>query len=115
MSATEWTYIAIGALLALAALLALVRVVRGPSVLDRAIGTDVLVSIVVCALGAEAALTRHSTTLPILISLSLVAFVGAVAVARFVARDRDVPVDGSAEPAGHVLDPHDSDEPGRPA
>lgn len=80
---------AIGGLLALSALLALIRITIGPSVLDRVIGSDVLVSIVVCSLGAQAALTEGSSTLPLLISLSLVGFLGSVAVARFVARDRD--------------------------
>ncbi|MDF8266538.1 monovalent cation/H+ antiporter complex subunit F [Luteipulveratus flavus] len=104
MSVSDLAFWVIGGLLTLAALLALVRIVRGPSVLDRVVGTDVLVSIVVCALGTEAALTRHSTTLPILISLSLVAFVGAVAVARFVARDRDTaPGQDEVAPAGRVL------------
>lgn len=80
---------AIGGLLAVSALLALIRITIGPSVLDRVVGSDVLVSIVVCSLGAQAALTEGSTTLPLLISLSLVGFLGSVAVARFVARDRD--------------------------
>ena len=80
---------AIGGLLALSALLALIRITIGPSVLDRVVGSDVLVSIVVCSLGAQAALTDGSSTLPLLISLSLVGFLGSVAVARFVARDRD--------------------------
>lgn len=81
----------IGALLSVSALLALIRITIGPSVLDRVVATDVLVSIVVCALGAYAALTDASTTLPLLISLSLIGFLGSVAVARFVARDRDTP------------------------
>lgn len=80
---------AIGGLLAVSALLALIRITIGPSVLDRVVGSDVLVSIVVCSLGAQAALTDGSSTLPLLISLSLVGFLGSVAVARFVARDRD--------------------------
>ena len=80
---------AIGGLLAVSALLALIRITIGPSVLDRVVGSDVLVSIVVCSLGAQAALTDGSSTLPLLISLSLVGFMGSVAVARFVARDRD--------------------------
>ena len=80
----------VGGLLALSALLTLIRITIGPSVLDRVVATDVLVSIVVCALGAHAALTSGSTTLPLLISLSLVGFMGSVAVARFVARDRDL-------------------------
>jgi multicomponent Na+:H+ antiporter subunit F len=78
-----------GLLLFAAAALTVVRIVRGPSVLDRVVASEVLVATVICALGLEAALTRHTTTLPILISLSLVGFVGSVAVARFVARDRD--------------------------
>lgn len=86
-----WLTWVIGALLAVSALLALIRVTIGPSVLDRVVATDVLVSIVVCALGAYAALTDASTTLPLLISLSLIGFLGSVAVARFVARDRDTP------------------------
>ncbi|WP_151523716.1 monovalent cation/H+ antiporter complex subunit F [Serinicoccus kebangsaanensis] len=81
----------VGGLLAASAALTLVRITIGPSVLDRVIATDVLVSIVVCALGAYAALTDAWTTLPLLISLSLVGFLGSVAVARFVARDRDAP------------------------
>ena len=81
----------IGGLLALSALLTLIRMTAGPSVLDRVVASDTLVSIVVCALGAYAALTEAWTTLPLLISLSLVGFMGSVAVARFVARDRDSP------------------------
>ncbi len=78
-----------GAVLSISAALALIRIVRGPSVLDRAVGVEVLVSTIVCALGVEAATTRHTATLPLLISLSLVGFIGSVSVARFVARDRD--------------------------
>lgn len=85
-TATVWV---IGALLAVAALLTLVRIVRGPSVLDRVVATDVLVSTLVCVLGTEAAVHRHTTTLPLLVSLSLIGFVGAVAVARFVVADPD--------------------------
>lgn len=78
-----------GAMLAVAAALTLVRVVRGPGMLDRVVALDVLVAILICAMGIEAALNRHTTTLPIIIALSLVGFVGSVSVARFAARDRD--------------------------
>lgn len=82
----------IGGLLGVSALLTLIRIIIGPSVLDRVVATDVLVSVVVCSLGAHVALNPGSTTLPLLISLSLVGFMGSVVVARFVARDRDFPV-----------------------
>jgi multicomponent Na+:H+ antiporter subunit F len=90
----------IGGVLAVSALLTLLRVIMGPSVLDRVVATDTLVSIVVCSLGAHIALNPGSTTLPLLISLSLVGFMGSVAVARFVARDRDYPVDFDSAPGG---------------
>jgi multicomponent Na+:H+ antiporter subunit F len=90
----------IGGVLAVSALLTLLRVIMGPSVLDRVVATDTLVSIVVCSLGAHIAVNPGSTTLPLLISLSLVGFMGSVAVARFVARDRDYPVDFDAASRG---------------
>lgn len=82
----------IGGLLGISALLTLIRLTIGPSVLDRVVATDVLVSIAVCAVGAHIALNPGVTSLPLLISFSLIGFMGAVAVARFVARDRDFPV-----------------------
>jgi multicomponent Na+:H+ antiporter subunit F len=90
----------IGGVLTLSALLTVLRIIMGPSVLDRVVATDVLVSIVVCSLGAFIALNPGSTTLPLLVSLSLVGFMGSVAVARFVARDRDYPVDFDSEARG---------------
>lgn len=81
----------IGVVLGVSALLTLARIVRGPSILDRAVAADVMVAIIVCVLAVEAGVTEHSTTLPILITLSLIGFIGSVAVARFVARDRDTP------------------------
>ncbi|SDD52508.1 monovalent cation/H+ antiporter complex subunit F [Auraticoccus monumenti] len=77
------------AVLVASATLVLIRIIRGPSVLDRTVASEVMISIIVCALGLEAAVNRHSTTLPILVSLSLLGFVGSVAIARFVARDHD--------------------------
>nr|WP_091186589.1 monovalent cation/H+ antiporter complex subunit F [Microbacterium humi] len=66
------------------ALVALYRVVRGPSLLDRVIATDVLLVTVMCGLGAEMAINRHTTTLPLLLVLAAFAFIGSVSVARFM-------------------------------
>lgn len=78
-----------GTLLTVAAMLTLVRIVRGPTVINRVVALDVMVSILISALGLEAAHNRHTTTVPIIVALALVAFVGSVSVARFVARDDD--------------------------
>lgn len=84
-----WLHWASGILLTIAALLSVYRIVQGPTVLNRALANDVLVSTMVCALGLEAVVNRHDTTLPILITVSLLGFTATVAISRFVARDVD--------------------------
>lgn len=78
-----------GILLFIDLLLTVTKLVRGPSVLNRALASDLLVSTLICAIGIEMVVRRHDSTLPILVSLSLLAFIGTVSVARFVARDSD--------------------------
>jgi multicomponent Na+:H+ antiporter subunit F len=73
-------------LLAGAAVLALIRIVRGPSILDRIVATDVLLAVIVMSIAAEAAFTRDATALPVLAVLSILGFTGAVSVARFAIR-----------------------------
>jgi multicomponent Na+:H+ antiporter subunit F len=77
-----------GLMFAIGALLAVYRIVVGPSVLDRVIAGDVLVATAICALGAEMALNRHTDNLPVLLVLALFAVLGSFSVARFLpARD----------------------------
>jgi multicomponent Na+:H+ antiporter subunit F len=78
------------ALLAVAALLLVARISLGPTMLDRVVALDVLVAVVICGLGLEAAIHRHTTTLPILVVLSLLGFVGSVSIARFTRGSDDV-------------------------
>ncbi len=80
--------IAVSALLFVSAALALVRIVRGPTTLDRIVAVDVLLAIVICAIAAEAAYTRDATSLTILVVLSILGFIGSVSVARFSPRSR---------------------------
>jgi multicomponent Na+:H+ antiporter subunit F len=83
------TVIAIMAAIALvaAALLTMIRIARGPTGLDRAVAADVIVAIVVAGLALEAGVNRHTTTLPILVALSLLGFIGSLTLAR-ATRDR---------------------------
>lgn len=74
-------------LLAVTGTLCLVRIVRGPTTLDRTVATDVSVAATSGAIGIEAAIGRHTTTLPIIVTLALVGFLGSVSIARFAARD----------------------------
>ena len=71
---------------AVAAALTIVRIARGPSILDRAVASDVLLTEVLCVLGAEAAINQHVRTIPIMLIIAAVGVFGSIAVARFVAR-----------------------------
>lgn len=75
-----------GVLLAASAALAFIRLVRGPSALDRALALDVVMVVMMSAVAAEAAFNRHQSSLAILAALAVVGFVASVAVARFAAR-----------------------------
>ena len=74
-------------MLGAAALLTVYRMTQGPTMLDRAIAMDVLVAIVFCGMVIDAATYRRVSTLPILVVLALLGFVGSVSVARFASRD----------------------------
>lgn len=78
-----------------AALLLLARISSGPTMLDRVVALDVLVAVVICGLALEAAINRHTTTLPILGVLSLLGFVGSVSIARFTRGSDDVEAESS--------------------
>ena len=78
------------AVLGLAALLLVARISAGPTMLDRVVALDVMVAVVICGLALEAAIHRHTTTLPILGVLSLLGFVGSVSIARFTRGSDDV-------------------------
>lgn len=83
MSAFTIVVIVAAAMLSVAALLAAVRIARGPSMPDRAVALDTLVAVFVAGLGVEAAYNRTASTLPVLVVLSLVGVVGSVSVARY--------------------------------
>ncbi len=66
------------------ALLALLRMARGPSLLDRVVAVDTLLVIIAAGLAVHAALQRDPTLVPVLVVVSLLAFVGSVSVARYI-------------------------------
>lgn len=76
-------------MLSVAALCALIRVAKGPTMLDRVVALDVVVATVVIGLCVDAAANRHATTLPVIVVLALVGFVGSVSVARYAAKESD--------------------------
>jgi len=78
--------VAVYAIFAVSALLTVWRIIKGPSILDRAVAADVLLTLVICALGAEMAINHHTRTLPLLLIVAAVGVFGSISIARFVAR-----------------------------
>ncbi|ALJ18498.1 monovalent cation/H+ antiporter complex subunit F [Microbacterium sp. No. 7] len=76
---------------ALAALLTVWRIITGPSILDRAVASDVLMTLVLCVLGADMAINHHTRSLPVLLIIAAVGVFGSISIARFVARRDNKP------------------------
>jgi len=72
-----------GVLLTIGGACAVIRAERGPSMLDRTVALDIVVTTLTAAGALYAALERRTDIVPILVVLSLVGFVGSVTIARF--------------------------------
>jgi multicomponent Na+:H+ antiporter subunit F len=82
------TWIA-GALLAMAAVASVVRVVRGPSVADRMVALDTLLFVGVGGLGVYIVATGDITYIAVLVIAVLTAFISTVIVARYIEAETD--------------------------
>lgn len=83
----EWVFIAVGIMLTAAAGMALYRIIRGPTILDRMVSSDMLLTTIICALGAEMVYNSHTRNLPAMLVIAATAFLSSVVVARYVSRN----------------------------
>lgn len=74
------------ALLSVAALLCLLRLVRGKGLADRIVALDALLLMVVSGLAVQAAITGEDTYLDAMVVAALLAFTGTSMVANFIER-----------------------------
>jgi multicomponent Na+:H+ antiporter subunit F len=79
----------VGALIALsmmsiAILLAVVRLIRGPSLPDRVVALDLISILVAGVIAIYAIETGQAAYLDVAIALALIAFLGTVAFARYI-------------------------------
>lgn len=63
-----------------------VRLVRGPSLADRVVALDGLLTICVMIIAAYGALSGNSSFVVVTVVVALVAFVGTATFARFIER-----------------------------
>lgn len=71
-------------LLAAAAGLCLLRLLRGVSLSDRIVALDMLLVIIVCGIAVQAARTGSGIYLDVMVVVALLGFTGTSLVARFI-------------------------------
>ena len=76
------------ALLIVSMALAFIRLVRGPQAADRVVALDLISVLIVAFLAAYAVHAGDTSFLDVAIAYALVAFLGTVALARFLLRSR---------------------------
>ena len=74
--------------LPVAAVLTFVRLVKGPTLPDRVIAIDLIGVLLVCLLVVVAGATAQQAFLDVAMVVALISFVGTVAYARYIERER---------------------------
>lgn len=87
MTPFEIVLLVCGAVLAVTTVSVVYRMVVGPTILDRAVSTDVLVVLVVMAMALYTAHTGAEWAGPAMLAMTGLAFISTVTFARFVARE----------------------------
>jgi multicomponent Na+:H+ antiporter subunit F len=75
-------------MLALAAALTFIRLVLGPTLPDRVIAIDLIGVLIVCLLVVIAGSMAQAAFLDVAMVIALISFVGTVAYARYIERER---------------------------
>jgi len=80
-------------------LLAFIRLIRGPDAADRIVALDLISVLIVAFLAAYSIYSRETSFLDVAIAYALIAFLGTVALARFLMRSpkatrKQQPADG---------------------
>ncbi len=88
--------------LTITALCAIVRIVRGPTILDRMIASDVLLTTLVLAAGADMAIRGHADSIPLMTGVAATAVLATITVARYVKRRSAQPAQQPERGAEHV-------------
>ncbi len=78
-----------GVMLGLATVACLIRVAKGPSILDRVLALDVMLIIISVALCLEMVYNRHSDYLLFVVVACTLGFIGSVTVSRYVSDQRN--------------------------
>jgi multisubunit Na+/H+ antiporter MnhF subunit len=89
MTLTEFAAFGVLPLMGVAFLIAMVRLIRGPGLADRAVALEVIGATVMCMLGVLAVVSGSTSYFDVALVIALVTFLGTIAVAAFIQRRTD--------------------------
>lgn len=84
------------------ALAAVTRIVRGPTILDRMIASDVLLTTLMLSVGIDMVLRGHTETIPVMTVIGATAVLATIVVARYVRRRAQLPEPSEPEGGSNV-------------
>ena len=84
MSLEDYLYYIILPVISLSILLVFIRFMKGPTISDRIIAVDLLVTIGIGVIAVYSVQTNQSTFLDIALILALIAFLGTVAYSSYI-------------------------------
>lgn len=84
------------------ALAAIVRIVRGPTILDRMVASDVLLTTLMLVVGADMVVRGHTENILLMTCIGATATFATIVVARFVKRRAEQPRIDTPKGSGHV-------------
>lgn len=82
------TCLIVGAVVGLTvtALCAILRIIKGPTILDRMVASDVLLTTLMLAVGTDMVVRGHTDTIPLMTVIAATATFATIVVARYVKR-----------------------------
>lgn len=86
MTLADYIHLVILPLLALSALIAFIRLVKGPTLPERVVALDLMATLIISISAAYAVVTDQPAYLDAAIVLSLITFLGTVAFANYLYR-----------------------------
>lgn len=88
--------------LSITAVCALIRIVRGPTILDRMVASDVMLTTLMLAVGTDMVVRGHTDTIPLMIGIAATATFATIVVARYVRRRATLGDQKQQDGASHV-------------
>jgi multicomponent Na+:H+ antiporter subunit F len=84
MNLYNYLYLFVLPVLSLSVILVFVRFIKGPSIVDRVIALDLLITIGIAIIAVYSIITNQSTFLDIAMILALIAFLGTIAFSYYL-------------------------------